>query len=73
VMAVPESIVTFNAKGDSAWVQVREADGSWKKTPIRTGLSDGINIEVLDGLASTSELRGVKKVEVRKEAVVEVD
>jgi HlyD family secretion protein len=73
VMAVPESIVTFNPKGDSAWVQVRAVDGAWKKTPIRTGLSDGINIEVLDGLASTSELRGVKKVEVRKDPSVEVD
>jgi HlyD family secretion protein len=61
VLAVPESIVEFNTKGDSAWVQVKDGEG-WKRTWIRTGLSDGINIEVREGVDANTELKGVKKV-----------
>ncbi|MBL7963499.1 MAG: efflux RND transporter periplasmic adaptor subunit [Flavobacteriales bacterium] len=71
VMTVPEAIVEFNAKGDSAWVQVKQVEG-WKRTPIRTGLSDGLNIEVLEGLTYETELKGSRKVDT-PEVVVEVD
>ncbi|MCB0790456.1 MAG: efflux RND transporter periplasmic adaptor subunit [Flavobacteriales bacterium] len=62
VLSVPESIVTFNDKGDSAFVEVRNGE-DWKKTFIKTGLSDGINIEVIDGITSDYELKGAKKAE----------
>jgi HlyD family secretion protein len=68
VLAIPEAIVEFNTKGDSAWVRVRDGQG-WKRSYVRTGLSDGIHIEVLDGLTPETELRGVKKVEVKKQKV----
>jgi HlyD family secretion protein len=71
VLAVPESIVEFNTKGDSAWVQVKNGE-LWKKTWIRTGLSDGINIEVLEGVNKDTELKGGKKLEVN-EVSVEVE
>lgn len=60
VYTVPESIVEFNAKGDSAFVQVKDGE-AWKKTYIRTGLSDGINLEVLEGIDADTKLRGAKK------------
>ena len=60
VYTVPESIVEFNPQGDSAFVQVKNGE-TWKKTYIRTGLSDGINLEVIDGIDETAELRGAKK------------
>ncbi len=69
VYTVPESIVEFNAKGDSAFVQVKNGE-AWKKTYIRTGLSDGINIEVLDGVDPDTELKGAKKVAVKEEVEV---
>lgn len=62
VLSVPESIVEFNEKGDSAFVQVKEGE-EWKRTWIKTGLSDGINLEVLDGVTKDSELKGAKKEE----------
>lgn len=65
VLTVPESVVEFNAKGDSAFVQVKDGVG-WKKTHIKTGLSDGINLEVLEGVASDAQLRGSKKEEEKK-------
>ena len=57
VETVPESVITYNDKGDSAYVQVKDGKG-WKKTYIRTGLSDGVNIEVLGGISDTTALKG---------------
>ncbi|MBK6342324.1 MAG: efflux RND transporter periplasmic adaptor subunit [Flavobacteriales bacterium] len=62
VLTVPESVVEFNAKGDSAFVQVKNGE-EWKRTWIKTGLSDGINLEVLDGVTKDTELKGAKKEE----------
>jgi HlyD family secretion protein len=62
VLTVPESVVEFNAKGDSAFVQVKDGE-AWKRTYIKTGLSDGINLEVLEGVTKDTELKGAKKEE----------
>jgi HlyD family secretion protein len=48
VLAIPERLVTFEDGG--AWVTVRRADGTPEKRTIRTGLSDAIQVEVLEGL-----------------------
>jgi HlyD family secretion protein len=48
VLVIPERVVTF--EGDSAWVEVPGSEGSREKRVIRTGLSDAIHVEVLDGL-----------------------
>jgi HlyD family secretion protein len=48
VLVIPERTVTF--EGDSAWVTVRTAEGGTAQRAIRTGLSDAIRVEVLEGL-----------------------
>lgn len=65
-MVIPEGIVTFNTKGDSAFVDVKEGEG-WKKTYIKTGLSDGLDIEVLEGITMDTEIKGLKKDEAPEE------
>jgi HlyD family secretion protein len=60
VLTVPESIVEFNTTGDSAFVHVQDGE-EWKRTYIKTGLSDGINLEVLDGVTAETKLKGAKK------------
>lgn len=75
VLTVPESIVTFNATGDSAFVFVKNASGegenAWTKTSIKTGLSDGINLEILEGVTAGTDLRGAKKLPEGVEVSVE--
>jgi HlyD family secretion protein len=74
VITVPESIVSFNTAGDSAFVFVKNAAGkgesAWTKTWIKTGLSDGMHLEVLDGITLGTQLRGGKKEEATKEATM---
>lgn len=56
VMAVKEKYVTF--KGDSAFVELVKGTQQFDKHYIKTGISDGINIEVLDGLTKGDKIKG---------------
>ena len=61
VLTVPEAAVTF--AGDSTFVYVRTDSVPkpvFERRAISTGLSDGINIEVKEGIDSTAVLRGDK-------------
>ncbi len=60
VLSIPESVITFSPKGDSAFVDLKDGKG-WKKTYVKTGLSDGVNIEVLGGIGDTTSLKGALK------------
>jgi len=50
-------------------VQVKNGE-DWKRTYIRTGLSDGINLEVLEGVSADTELKGAKKEKTEVEVSV---
>ena len=58
VLSLMERDVIF--EGDTVYVELRTGDQSYEKTEISTGLSDGIYIEVLDGIDSTKEVRNRK-------------
>ncbi|NNM16916.1 MAG: efflux RND transporter periplasmic adaptor subunit, partial [Bacteroidia bacterium] len=55
VMAVPENLVQFAE--DSVFVEVRTGDQEFEKRLIKTGISDGINIEILEGLSKDDEIK----------------
>lgn len=48
VLVLPERVVHYDA--DSAWVELPGPGETRERQVIRTGLSDAINVEVLDGL-----------------------
>jgi HlyD family secretion protein len=55
VLAISEALLQFD--GDSAYVEVKKEDSSFEKQYIKTGLSDGINIEVTEGLSGGEEMK----------------
>jgi HlyD family secretion protein len=55
VLSVQESLVKYEA--DSAWVEVETAPQVFKKKAIKTGLSDGVNVEVLSGITKKDKLK----------------
>ncbi len=56
VLAVPEGLLLF--EGDSTiYVEVETAPQVFKKQVIKTGLSDGINIQVLSGLKKGTKIK----------------
>jgi HlyD family secretion protein len=48
ILTLPERVVDF--RGDSAFVMVQDSMGKQERRNIQTGLSDGITIQVTDGL-----------------------
>ncbi|MGN1215196.1 MAG: efflux transporter periplasmic adaptor subunit, partial [Candidatus Cryptobacteroides sp.] len=64
VICIPESAVEF--KNDSTFVYVLGADGSYSRKAITTGISDGINIEVKEGLDTLDKVRGSRIFETKQ-------
>ncbi|NJN24808.1 MAG: efflux RND transporter periplasmic adaptor subunit [Cyclobacteriaceae bacterium] len=58
VMAVKESNVLF--EDDKTFVEVETGDQQYEKTEIKTGLSDGINLEVLSGVSDDQKVKLMK-------------
>ena len=48
ILVIPERLVEFVE--DTAFVQLKNPSGEIERTIIKTGLSDGLNIEVMEGL-----------------------
>ena len=55
VLAIPESILQF--EGDSSFVEIETAPQQFEKRFIKTGLSDGINVEVKSGLTMDDKIK----------------
>jgi len=58
VLVVEESLLTFSH--DSAFVEVQTVPDTFEKRYIKTGLSDGINIEVLEGVEIEDKIKWVQ-------------
>jgi HlyD family secretion protein len=57
VLVIPERLVTFADGGKKATVEVPGSDPkSPKKIDIKTGISDGLNVEVLSGLSKGQKI-----------------
>lgn len=55
VMVIPESVLQFEK--EKPFVEIEIAKDKYEKKFIKTGLSDGINIEVLEGLKKTDKIK----------------
>lgn len=55
VLCIEEGLLQF--KGDSAYVEIEKVPQQFEQRFIQTGLSDGINIEILKGLKKTDKIK----------------
>lgn len=61
VLTVPESALEFEK--NESYVYRKADDGTYTKTKVETGLSDGVNIEIKDGLSEGDTVRGPRIIE----------
>ena len=61
VLSLSESALEF--EGDSTFVYLKDADGSFTRTNVKTGISDGVNIEIKEGLQEGDVVRGNQIIE----------
>ena len=64
VLSVPESALEF--AGDSTFVYVKGEGGAYARTSVKTGLSDGLRIEIKEGLSLGQTVRGNQIFDVKK-------
>ena len=67
-LSIPESAIEFS--GDSTFVYVIKGEGknkTYERTQVTTGLSDGVNIEIKNGLSAKDKVRGPEIVTDDKE------
>ena len=55
VLSISESLIIFS--NDSTFVEVENGNQQFDKTLIKTGLSDGIYIEILEGIDANSKIK----------------
>ncbi len=60
VMVIPESLIKFEKSGDSAFVEIEKQPQVFDKRYIKTGLSDGVNIEIKEGITKEDKIKGAK-------------
>lgn len=66
VLAIPESVIEFS--GDSTFVYVTRdtiAPFSFTRTPIVTGVSNGVDVEIRSGIDGKTRLRGREKQDMK--------
>lgn len=69
VLSVPESTLEF--QNDDAYVYLKESDGLYKSTKVEIGLSDGVNIEIKEGLKDGDIVRGPQIIEEEQQESVQ--
>ncbi|WP_205500599.1 MULTISPECIES: efflux RND transporter periplasmic adaptor subunit [Hymenobacteraceae] len=61
VLAIKEGLLQFGKKGkDSVFVEVETAPQQFQKKLVKTGLSDGINIQVVEGLKPNDKVKVIE-------------
>ena len=66
ILTIPESSVEFNVDTAFVYVVTNEKSQEFERKPIKIGLSDGIKIEVTEGLKENDKIRGNEIVETKK-------
>jgi len=58
-LLLDESLIQYEKKNgkDRPFVEVKQPDGTFKKTYVKLGASDGINVQILSGIDKNSEVK----------------
>jgi HlyD family secretion protein len=57
VLCIREALLQFNRITDQPFVEIRNASGRFIKKNVELGLSDGINVEILDGIEEKDQIK----------------
>jgi len=57
VFSIKESLLQFNRITEEPFVEVETGDQKFKKVDVKLGISDGINVEILEGLKDDDKIK----------------
>ena len=57
VLVIKESLLQFNRITEKPFVEIKKADNTFEEKYVELGISDGINIEILEGVKEEDEIK----------------
>jgi len=57
VLSVKEAVLRFDKKTEEPYVEVKQADGTFKNVTLKLGTSDGVNVEILEGVSIDDQIK----------------
>jgi HlyD family secretion protein len=57
VLSIKESLLQFDRKTEKPYVEIKNAEGEFDKKDIKLGTSDGVNVEILEGVTKDDEIK----------------
>ena len=65
-MAISESLLQFDRKTEKAYVEIMLSDQKFERRDVETGISDGINVEIISGIKMEDKIKVWNKTESKK-------
>ena len=57
VLSIKEALLKFDKKTEEPYVEVKNGEGTFENRTVKLGTSDGVNVEVLEGVTETDEIK----------------
>jgi HlyD family secretion protein len=57
ILAIKEGLLRFDKETEEPYVEVKLEDGTFEKKELKLGVSDGVNVEVLNGLTKEDKIK----------------
>ena len=57
VLAIREALLQYNRITEKPFVEISEGDNKYKKVDVELGISDGINVEITEGVNLEDEIK----------------
>ena len=57
IKSIKEALLKFDRKTEEPYVEVKNSDGKFDKRTLKLGTSDGVNVEIIDGLEMEDEIK----------------
>lgn len=73
VMVVSEALLQFDKTTEKTYVEIEKGDQSFERVDIETGISDGINIEIISGISIEDKIKVWNQTKPEKIGGVEVE
>lgn len=67
VLSIREALLRFDKKTDEPYVDLKTGDQEYERKDLKLGISDGINVEILEGITADDEIKIWNKASKDKE------
>ncbi|MDP5105435.1 MAG: efflux RND transporter periplasmic adaptor subunit [Polaribacter sp.] len=57
VLSIKESLLQFDRKTEKPFVEIKNKEGKFDKKDVKLGTSDGVNVEILEGVTKDDEIK----------------